>query len=126
MPFYEYRCAACGHEFEELQKVSDPVLKRCPECNKNRLEKLVSAAAFKLTGTGWYETDFKDKKKAKDDGSEKSDSKSGEAKSGENTSSDDKSGDSKSKDAGSSKAEKKSTAPKTDAGSKKSTGKKKD
>ncbi len=59
MPFYEYRCEACGHELEELQKINDPVLTKCPECNKNRLTKLVSAAAFKLTGTGWYETDFK-------------------------------------------------------------------
>jgi len=59
MPFYEYRCEACGHELEELQKINDPVLTKCPECSENRLTKLVSAAAFKLTGTGWYETDFK-------------------------------------------------------------------
>lgn len=72
MPFYEYCCESCGHELEELQKINDPDLKDCPACNKPELRKLVSAAAFKLTGTGWYETDFKDNKKdskSKEDGS---------------------------------------------------------
>lgn len=59
MPFYEYQCRACGHEFEALQKVSDPVLKKCPSCGKNQLTKLVSAPVFRLKGGGWYETDFK-------------------------------------------------------------------
>jgi putative FmdB family regulatory protein len=59
MPFYEYQCRACGHELEALQKVSDPVLKKCPYCGKNQLTKLVSAPVFRLKGGGWYETDFK-------------------------------------------------------------------
>ncbi|MFZ0435801.1 MAG: zinc ribbon domain-containing protein, partial [Chthoniobacterales bacterium] len=59
MPFYEYQCRACGHEFEALQKVSDPVQKKCPSCGKNQLTKLVSAPVFRLKGGGWYETDFK-------------------------------------------------------------------
>lgn len=59
MPFYEYQCRACGHELEALQKVSDPVLKKCPSCGKNQLTKLVSAPVFRLKGGGWYETDFK-------------------------------------------------------------------
>ena len=59
MPFYEYKCRACGHELEALQKVSDPVLKKCPSCGKNQLAKLVSAPVFRLKGGGWYETDFK-------------------------------------------------------------------
>ncbi len=59
MPFYEYQCRACGHELEVLQKVSDPVLKKCPSCGKNQLTKLVSAPVFRLKGGGWYETDFK-------------------------------------------------------------------
>jgi len=52
---------------EAIQKFSDDPLKKCPECKQETLRKLVSAAAFKLTGTGWYETDFKDKKPQKED-----------------------------------------------------------
>lgn len=59
MPFYEYRCEACGHDFEAMQKISDPVLTECPECHEPKLKKLVSAAGFRLKGGGWYETDFK-------------------------------------------------------------------
>lgn len=63
MPIYEYECRACGHRLEKLQKVSDDLLKDCPECEKPDLQKLVSAAAFRLKGGGWYETDFKNGKK---------------------------------------------------------------
>ncbi len=63
MPIYEYRCQACGHELEALQKVSDAPLKDCPECGKPALEKKISAAGFRLKGGGWYETDFKTGKK---------------------------------------------------------------
>lgn len=59
MPIYEYRCEACGHEFEKLQKLSDPVITECPECHQNDVKKLISAAGFRLKGGGWYETDFK-------------------------------------------------------------------
>jgi len=59
MPFYEYQCRACGSLTEVLQKVSDPPLRKCPECGKNQLVKLVSAPVFRLKGGGWYETDFK-------------------------------------------------------------------
>jgi putative FmdB family regulatory protein len=59
MPFYEYRCGACGHEFEAMQKISDSPLTDCPSCGKAELAKLVSAAGFRLKGGGWYETDFK-------------------------------------------------------------------
>lgn len=59
MPFYEYQCTACGHEEEVLQKISDKPLKKCPACGKSTMQKLVSAAAFRLKGGGWYETDFK-------------------------------------------------------------------
>ena len=62
MPIYEYQCQACGAVVEELQKISDPPLKKCPECGANKLEKLVSAPSFRLSGTGWYETDFKSDK----------------------------------------------------------------
>jgi len=63
MPIYEYKCDKCDHQFEILQKINDEPAKICPQCNANRLRKLVSAAAFKLKGTGWYETDFKTGKK---------------------------------------------------------------
>jgi putative FmdB family regulatory protein len=63
MPIYEYRCQACGHELEAMQKMSDPALTDCPECGQAELKKLISAAGFQLKGTGWYATDFKDKGK---------------------------------------------------------------
>jgi len=59
MPIYQYQCTDCGHALEALQKISDPKLVDCPACNAPRLKKQVTAAAFKLKGTGWYETDFK-------------------------------------------------------------------
>ena len=59
MPFYEYQCTKCGHEEEVLQKVSDKPLRKCPACGKSAMQKKVSAAAFRLKGGGWYETDFK-------------------------------------------------------------------
>ena len=59
MPIYEYQCEACGHVFEKLQKISDALLTKCPDCDAEALKKLVSAPAFRLKGAGWYETDFK-------------------------------------------------------------------
>ncbi len=59
MPIYEYRCTACGHELETIQKMSDAPLAECPACGKPALQKLISAAGFRLKGSGWYETDFK-------------------------------------------------------------------
>jgi len=59
MPIYEYQCEACGHRLETLQKISDSLLTDCPACGKPALRKMVSAAAFRLKGSGWYETDFK-------------------------------------------------------------------
>ncbi len=65
MPIYEYQCSDCEHKLEALQKMSDEPLTQCPACEKQSLQKLVSAAAFRLSGSGWYETDFKDKKEQK-------------------------------------------------------------
>jgi putative FmdB family regulatory protein len=59
MPFYEYQCAACSAHHEELQKITDRPLRKCPACGKNMLRRLVSAPVFRLKGGGWYETDFK-------------------------------------------------------------------
>lgn len=74
MPIYEYRCQACGHEFEKLQKISDPVITECSECHQAEVKKLISAAGFRLKGGGWYETDFKQsgKRNLAGDGAEKS------------------------------------------------------
>lgn len=71
MPIYEYHCTACGHAFEVIQKFSDEPVVECPECNKKSVEKIVSAPAFHLKGTGWYATDFKDKGKPKEASSDK-------------------------------------------------------
>ena len=59
MPIYEYQCQSCQHEVEALQKMSDEPLKDCPSCDEPALKKLISAAGFRLKGSGWYETDFK-------------------------------------------------------------------
>jgi putative FmdB family regulatory protein len=59
MPIYEYRCTACQHKLEALQKFSDAQLVVCPQCGRDALTKLVSAAGFHLKGSGWYQTDFK-------------------------------------------------------------------
>lgn len=59
MPIYEYVCGACDAAHEALQKISDEPLTLCPKCGKEALKKKVSAAAFRLKGGGWYETDFK-------------------------------------------------------------------
>ena len=83
MPIYEYQCDDCEHKLEALQKISDDPLKLCPECGQDGLRKLVSAAAFRLSGSGWYETDFKDKKEqknlAKSDNKQSSDSAAGKS-----------------------------------------------
>ena len=106
MPIYEYACASCDHHLEALQKISEDPLVFCPECGEESLRKKVSAAAFVLKGSGWYETDFKNsgKEKPKDakasDGQpaskNSSDTKSGEGASGDTKSSDSKSSESKS------------------------------
>lgn len=59
MPIYAYRCQDCDHELDALQKLSDPPLTECPACGASALKKQVTAAAFRLKGAGWYETDFK-------------------------------------------------------------------
>ena len=72
MPIYEYQCGSCGHSLEALQKISDAPLLDCPACGSANLQKLVSAASFRLKGGGWYETDFKtgEKKQLADSGGE--------------------------------------------------------
>lgn len=59
MPIYAYRCEACGHAKDVLQKISDPVLTTCPACGAGEFRKQLTAAGFQLKGSGWYVTDFK-------------------------------------------------------------------
>lgn len=65
MPIYEYRCSACGHQQEVLQRISAAPLTDCPKCSKPSMQKMVTAAGFQLKGSGWYATDFKSKGGAK-------------------------------------------------------------
>jgi putative FmdB family regulatory protein len=62
MPIYEYACTKCDHKLEIMQKMNDEPLVKCPACNTDNLKKLISASAFHLKGSGWYKTDFADKK----------------------------------------------------------------
>ena len=77
MPIYHYVCEACGHDMEALQKISDEPLRDCPDCGRPSLRKQVTAAAFRLKGSGWYETDFKHS--GKEQGKEKKDAAGKEA-----------------------------------------------
>jgi len=72
MPIYEYLCAACGHQEDHLQKLSEAALTKCPACGKKKYAKQLTAAGFQLKGSGWYATDFKGGKKSTE---EKSDAK---------------------------------------------------
>jgi len=112
MPTYDYRCNACGHEFELFQSMSDSVKKKCPECAKLALERLIgTGAAVIFKGGGFYETDYRSesyKKAADAEKKSSSDSKT------------DKKSDSKS-ESKPDKAEAKKTKP--DAGAPKKSGK---
>ena len=87
MPTYDYECDACGHEFELFQSISDPVKRKCPECNKLKLRRLFgTGAAVVFKGSGFYETDYRSesyKKGAKEakKSKEKAKSKSSESNS---------------------------------------------
>src|SRR5579872_6303300 len=94
MPLYEYQCKKCGHRFERIQRFSDPLVKKCPECG-GKVEQVLSAPAVQFKGSGWYVTDYA-KKSASASAGEKSES----AKSGSNS------------DSGESKKSKSETAPK--------------
>jgi putative FmdB family regulatory protein len=60
MPTYDYRCSACGHQFDELQSFKDPPLKKCPKCKKDKLERLFGGGgAIIFKGGGFYETDYR-------------------------------------------------------------------
>jgi len=58
MPLYEYRCEACHHQFEKIQKFSDDPITVCPSCGKGPVVKLLSSPAIQFKGSGWYITDY--------------------------------------------------------------------
>lgn len=81
MPTYDYRCNACEHEFELFQNMSDKVKRKCPECGKNALERLIGLGAGVIfKGSGFYETDYRSESYKKGAESEKKASSNGEAK----------------------------------------------
>ncbi len=59
MPIYAFQCTQCGHSFDRLQKLSDPDPDTCPDCGAHAIKRQLTAPAFRLSGSGWYETDFK-------------------------------------------------------------------
>lgn len=59
MPIYAFECAACGHTFDRLQKLSDSDPTACPSCGEPQVRRQLTAPSFRLSGSGWYETDFK-------------------------------------------------------------------
>ena len=59
MPIYAFECGSCGHQFDRLQRLSDPDPTVCPECGAEQVRRQLTAPSFRLAGAGWYETDFK-------------------------------------------------------------------
>jgi putative FmdB family regulatory protein len=80
MPIYGFECDACGHHFDRLQKISDPDPTLCPDCGAEALRRQLTAPAFRLSGSGWYETDFKKDGDKKRNLADKGEAPSGEAK----------------------------------------------
>jgi len=83
MPIYEYECTKCGHYLEALQKIADKPLRECPQCGKHSLKRLVSAPMFRLSGSGWYETDFKSDQETKRNLTDKGDKEAAPESKGE-------------------------------------------
>ena len=91
MPLYTYECGNCGVQFERLQKFTDPPIKRCPECNKSAVKRLIQPAGIIFKGSGWYKTDSRSSSSASVTGNnkkeKKNESKSAESKPAESSSS---------------------------------------
>jgi putative FmdB family regulatory protein len=110
MPLYEYECEKCAHRFEKIQKFSDRMIKKCPECG-GRVEQMISAPAVQFKGSGWYVTDYANKSHAHasaDDGKDskkeeklKSDSPAKESSSTESSSKESSSKESSTKESSS-------------------------
>ncbi len=76
MPLYEYRCESCQHQFEVIQKFSDPPIEKCPSCGAGPVVKLLSSPAIQFKGSGWYITDYARKDAAKPSSEAKTETKS--------------------------------------------------
>jgi putative FmdB family regulatory protein len=109
MPLYEYQCEKCGHRFEKIQKFSDRMVKKCPECG-GKVEQMISAPAVQFKGSGWYVTDYANKshapssdsgKDSKKESKSEGSSKDGSAKETSSSSSESSSKDSSAKDSSS-------------------------
>ena len=103
MPLYEYQCEKCGHRFEKIQKFSDKMVKKCPECG-GRVEQMISAPAVQFKGSGWYVTDYANKSHAPSDGgkdSKKDDKSKSEGSSKDSSAKQSSSTDSSSKESSS-------------------------
>ncbi|HET6179524.1 MAG TPA: zinc ribbon domain-containing protein [Candidatus Sulfotelmatobacter sp.] len=112
MPLYEYECKKCGHRFEKIQKFSDKVVKKCPECG-GQVEQMISAPAVQFKGSGWYVTDYATKSSSpgpsgSDSGSKDKDKKDDKSKS-DTGSKDTSSKESSSKDSSSKESSSKET-----------------
>jgi len=101
MPLYEYECKKCGHRFEKIQKFSDKMVKKCPECG-GQVEQMISAPAVQFKGSGWYVTDYAKKSHAP----ASSDSGSKDSKDSKESKKDEKKTESSSKESSSKKADK--------------------
>lgn len=115
MPIYEYVCDDCGHELEALQGLSDELLSECPDCGHAALRRKISAAAFRLKGSGWYETDFKKDNRRNLAGDQKSSGQS-EGSPSDGKSSEGKTADSGSRGDGKAAGERKSGSPNKGSG----------
>jgi putative FmdB family regulatory protein len=113
MPLYEYECKKCGHRFEKIQKFSDKMVKKCPECG-GQVEQMISAPAVQFKGSGWYVTDYA-KKTSSQGSSGDSGSKESKEKKDEKSKSESSSKDTPSKDAGSKDSSSKDSSSKDNA-----------
>ena len=94
MPLYEYECKKCGHRFERIQRFSDPMVKKCPECG-GKVEQMISAPAVQFKGSGWYVTDYAKKSSGSGSSSESKSDSDGKGDSAKDSGSKDKDSGSK-------------------------------
>jgi putative FmdB family regulatory protein len=114
MPLYEYECEKCGHRFEKIQKFSDKMVKKCPECG-GKVEQMISAPAVQFKGSGWYVTDYANKSNAPSSDGGK-DSKKEEKSKSEGSSKDGSSKDGSSKESSSKESSSKESSSKESSG----------
>ena len=109
MPLYEYQCTKCGHRFEKIQKFSDKMVKKCPDCG-GQVEQMISAPAVQFKGSGWYVTDYA--KKSSSPGSTGSGDSASKDKKDDKSKSESGSKDSSSKETSSKESSSKESSPK--------------